>query len=395
MKELISSRLKSIDALRGLAALAVVVFHAATALETLPSDALWFRIVYALPSHGHLGVALFFVISGFCIHLRWAKQYAQTGERRLDFGNFWKRRLFRLYPPYFVALCLTMSLVAVAYVVGINLPLMDVYPEPRPQWMLADFVAHLFMLHGLHPVFDMAGGNGVYWTLAREEYFYIMYWGLLASRLRWGTHRSLFGVLALGLVFPYVMALVIPLESSWWGIVNRSAIVLWIQWCLGLLAVEAYCGLVKLPRWCSWGWLVPVWMAAAVFSEHHAPPLNPFLWGMSFFTLLNYCVGLERGGQWPHHALFAWFSKVGVFSYSLYLVHNPVRALVKRALGPLAVTNTQGRFWFTVIVLTVAGYYAGRIFFFLVERRFLTPKLTGASPVIFKNEPLAGVETGR
>ncbi|HZH32617.1 MAG TPA: acyltransferase, partial [Pyrinomonadaceae bacterium] len=377
MKELISSRLKSIDALRGVAALAVVVYHAATALEVLPSNALWFRIVYAVPSRGHLGVALFFVISGFCIHLRWAKQYAQTGERRLDFGNFWKRRLFRLYPPYLVALCLTMGLVAGAYMVGVSVPLMDIYPEPRAQWMVADFVAHVLMLHGLHPVFDMGGGNGVYWTLAREEYFYIMYWGLLAARLRWGTHRSLAGVLALGVVFPYAMGLVLPLESAWWGIVNRSAIVLWIQWCLGLLAVEAYYGLVKLPRWCYWGWLIPVWMAAAVLSEHHAPRMEPILWGMSFFTLLNFCVRLERDGRWPDRLLFAWLSKVGVFSYSLYLVHNPVRGMVKHALGPLAVTNTHGRFWFTVIVLCVAGYYAGKIFFFLVERRFLTSKLTG------------------
>jgi peptidoglycan/LPS O-acetylase OafA/YrhL len=395
MKELVSSRLKSIDALRGAAALAVVVYHASTALEVLPSNALWFRIVYAVPSHGHLGVALFFVISGFCIHLRWAKQYAQTGERRLDFGNFWKRRLFRLYPPYLVALCLTMGLVAGAYVVGVNVPLMDIYPEPRPQWMAADFVAHVFMLHGLHPVFDMGGGNGVYWTLAREEYFYIMYWGLLAARLRWGTRTSLAGVLLLGVVFPYLMGLALPLESAWWGIVNRSAIVLWIQWCLGLLAVEAYYGLVKLPRWCYWGSLIPVWVAAAVLSEHHAPRLEPILWGMSFFTLLNFCVRLERDGRWPDRSLFAWLSKVGIFSYSLYLVHNPVRGMVKHALGPLAVTNTHGRFWFTVIVLCVAGYYAGRIFFFLVERRFLTPKLTGASPLIFKNNPQVEVEAGR
>ncbi|HEV2881230.1 MAG TPA: acyltransferase [Pyrinomonadaceae bacterium] len=395
MKELVSSRLKSIDALRGAAALAVVVYHASTALEVLPSNALWFRIVYAVPSHGHLGVALFFVISGFCIHLRWAKQYAQTGERRLDFGNFWKRRLYRLYPPYFVALCLTMGLVVVAYMVGVSVPLMDIYPEPRAQWMLADFVAHVFMLHGLHPTFDMGGGNGVYWTLAREEYFYIMYWGLLAARLRWGTNKSLAGVLLLGVVFPYAMGLVLPLESPWWNIVNRSAVVLWIQWCLGLMAVEAYYGLIKLPRWCYWGWLVPFWMAAAVLSEHYVPRLEPILWGMSFFTLLNYCVRLERDGRWPKHALFGWFSKVGVFSYSLYLVHNPVRGMVKFALGPLAVTNTHGRFWLTVVVLCVAGYYAGRIFFFLVERRFLTQKLTGASPLIFKNNPQIEVEPGR
>jgi peptidoglycan/LPS O-acetylase OafA/YrhL len=380
MAELTSSRLRSIDALRGAAALGVVFFHAVTGQEVLPSNALWFRIVYAIPAHGHLGVALFFVISGFCIHLRWAKQYAATGETREDFVSFWKRRLHRLYPPYLVALCITMALVAGAYFAGANVALVNAYPDPKGQWMLGDFFAHLFMLHGLHPVFDLAGGNGVYWTLAREEYFYIMYWGLLVARLRWGVNKSLLGVALIGLAFPLLMGLVVQSDSIWWPTITTSAIVLWIQWCLGMAAVEAYYGLIKLPRCCYWGWLVPVWIALALLAEHYVPLIEPILWGVAFFTLLNFCVRLESLKRWPNYALMRWLAKVGIFSYSLYLIHNPVRGLLKRALGPIAVTNTLPRFIFVFIVLSAGGYYAGRIFFALVERRFLTPRITGASP---------------
>ena len=46
------------------------------------------------------GIYLFFVISGFCIHLFWAKARAAGVEKPvIDFFTFWKRRVRRLYPP--------------------------------------------------------------------------------------------------------------------------------------------------------------------------------------------------------------------------------------------------------------------------------------------------------
>jgi len=371
-----SSRLTSIDFLRGSAALAVVLHHAVNYREDLPSQASWFRLFYLIVDQGHLGVPLFFVISGFCIHLRWAKQYAQTNKETLDFTNFWKRRLHRLYPPYLVALCLTMTIVVVLYAVGEHLPIVDLYPEPRPRWMLIDFFAHLLMLHGLHPVLDRGGGNGVYWTLAREEYFYIMYFGLLAMRRRLGPISSLFSVLVLGVAFRFLMSPLFSSDSGWLTMINTSAIVLWIQWCLGMLAVEAHYGLVKLPRWCYAGWLIPLWIAAAILSARYSVLvlLTPCLWGMTFFTVLNYCVRLEVTGYWPTHWLIRWLSRVGIFSYSLYLIHNPVRGIMKQFLGPLAASNNLIIFFFNFVVLSVAGYFGGKLFFYLVESRFLNTR---------------------
>src|ERR1043165_2562465 len=93
------ARLVSIDLLRGGAALAVV-FHHAINWDLVEAKPLWFRAVHAIFDQGYLGVPLFFVISGFCIHLRWAKGYAREGQSRLNFADFWKRRIKRLYPPY-------------------------------------------------------------------------------------------------------------------------------------------------------------------------------------------------------------------------------------------------------------------------------------------------------
>src|SRR4051794_24338586 len=113
-------RLASVDFLRGFAALAVV-FHHALFYDAPPSNPPgYFRVAYSILHHGQLGVPLFFVISGFCIHLNWARRYAESGQQGLDFLRFWKRRFHRLYPPYFIALYLSMGLVVASYLVGVK-----------------------------------------------------------------------------------------------------------------------------------------------------------------------------------------------------------------------------------------------------------------------------------
>jgi peptidoglycan/LPS O-acetylase OafA/YrhL len=371
-QELNRSRLESIDCLRGGAALAVVLHHAVRYSKAPPDAPTWFRWVFSVLDLGQLGVPLFFVLSGFCIHLRWAKLYCEGSRRGLDFTAFWRRRLFRLYPPYLAALCISMILVLVAYRVRANVPLVTFYPEPRLKWIALDFFAHLAMLHGLHPIFDRAGGNPPFWTLAREEYFYLMYFPLLAWRRTFGIISSIVLVVILGLAFPPLMSLVIPAGSPWWGVIQSSAIVLWIQWCLGMVAVEAYYGIVRLPRWCSSLWLVPVWAILAYFGGERISMLGPLLWGMTFFTLLNACVGRERADRWPAGGAIGWVSGVGLFSYSLYLVHNPARAVARYLLGPLARTTDPVLFLVNAAVLALAGYMAGMLFFALVEKRFLS-----------------------
>jgi peptidoglycan/LPS O-acetylase OafA/YrhL len=364
-----SSRLVSIDFLRGIAATAVVLHHVVNWRE-LPDSAV-VRAVHTVLDPGYLGVPLFFVISGFCIHMRWARRFAKSGEQRLDFADFWKRRIRRLYPPYFVMLCLSMGLIAVAYALGREVALLTLYPDPKPAWMAFDFGLHVFMLHGLHPVFDRAGGNPPFWTLAREEYFYMMYFALLAWRKHFGLTSSAVAVFALGVVFTLALAPVIPAGPEWRAFLYSSAITLWIQWTLGMVAVEAFVGLYKLPRWCSSGWLVPVWAASAVAGDRMANSLAATLWGMTFFTLLNWCVRLESTGKWPRSRVVAALSGVGIYSYSLYLIHNPVRAVGKQLLGPLGNSSDPIVFLAVAALFAVASFAAAIVFFRVVERRFL------------------------
>src|SRR5437868_13273489 len=108
-------RLRGLDALRGLAALYVVAYHAVT---QAPRDE-WGRLLRwlamlarVLVHYGYTSVFLFFVISGFCIHLHWTKARAAGRAATIDFIPFWRRRLWRLYPPYLLALALFLAVAA-------------------------------------------------------------------------------------------------------------------------------------------------------------------------------------------------------------------------------------------------------------------------------------------
>jgi peptidoglycan/LPS O-acetylase OafA/YrhL len=363
------ARLNSVDCLRGVAALAVLLHHAIR-YERLPAGCpAWLRGLAAALDHGHMGVPLAFVVSGFCIHRPWARQYAESGRVDFDFRRFWGRRVRRLYPPYLFALNLSMAAVVVASLLGMRVPLVTNYPEPRLRWMGWDFLAHVGMLHGLHPAFDRAGGNPVYWTLARQEYLYLLYLPLLTWRRLRGPAECLLGVFVLGLAFPEVMRAVVGEGSAYWGQVQTSAVVFWVQWYLGALAVEAYYGIVMLPRWCYRPALVPVWAVLAAVSPDPDGAATQVLWGLTFFTLLNACVAREKAGRWPAGRFVGWLSGVGVFSYSLYLVHNPIRYVGKVLMGPLALTTSPALFLANAAALAALGYFGGKLFYAYVEAR--------------------------
>src|ERR1044072_2053767 len=171
-----NGRLESIDALRGVAALGVVLYHAGLETpNTAPANIFYWPVkgLQFLSSFGYVGVFLFFVISGFCIHLQWAKTRANGQQPEIRFGSFWRRRFLRLYPPYLIAFALFMLMAALS--TGINVTHFFVY----------DVVMHLLMLHNLDPN-TCYSINGVFWTLAIEEQLYLAYFLLRVLRGRWG-----------------------------------------------------------------------------------------------------------------------------------------------------------------------------------------------------------------
>ena len=323
----ISGRLQSIDALRGIAALCVVLYHAVLQTQNaVPTNVFQWPVkgVVFLSSLGYIGVFLFFVISGFCIHLQWAKSRL-TNPQPIRFGSFWKRRIRRLYPPYLLAIFL--FLVMAAYSVGIDVTHFFVY----------DLVMHLLMLHNLDP-HTCYSINGVFWTLAIEEQLYLAYFLLLYLRKRWGWGVTLV-TCALARVGWFFFSHVVWLTTGYGLPVPEAAASHWFTWALGALAVEAAVGLVQLPKWCRSIWLCVLAIVGASAISMALPYLQKDtfvhdaswmlmhpLWGFGFFVLVNHAVNAER--SWMERLrqprLIKMAAAVGVFSYSLYLTHEIV-----------------------------------------------------------------------
>src|SRR5262249_20277933 len=134
---------------------------------------------------------------------------------------------------------------------------------------------------------------------------------------------STFMALVAGIGFRMLMAAVMGEGTYGWSLVTSSALVLWIQWALGMLAVEGALGLVRLPSWTRQLALVPVWIGLAVYADVHVLTLSPLCWGMSFFTLINWAVTKDLRGRWPLVRGVEWLRRTGIISYSIYLTHWP------------------------------------------------------------------------
>jgi len=335
-------RLQSIDALRGIAALGVVFYHAIwQGSNAVPIN--FFRwpvkLLQFVSSFGYIGVFLFFVISGFCIHLQWAKARANGQPPSIRFVTFWRRRFRRLYPPYLIAFGLFMLMAALT--TGINVTHFFVY----------DVVMHLLMLHNLDPN-TCYSINGVFWTLAIEEQLYLAYFLLLFLRSRWGWGPTLL-VCAAARVGWFMFSHAAWVTTGTGIPVPEAAASHWFTWALGAIAVEAAFGLIKLPNWCRSLWLGAAAIVLASATSMILPNtqkdtlphtlawmlMHP-AWGFGFFILVNRAVQAEQ--SWATklrqpgepagtlnitamvRRVVAAAAFVGVFSYSLYLTHELV-----------------------------------------------------------------------
>ncbi|MGD0998340.1 MAG: acyltransferase [Thermoleophilia bacterium] len=96
-------RLAGLDGLRGLAAVWIVLYHFGGRLALLmPRNSPLTRVFVAFAARGHLGVDIFFVLSGFALAYRYDGAEAIVDRR--SYGRFFRARVARTIPAYEVAL---------------------------------------------------------------------------------------------------------------------------------------------------------------------------------------------------------------------------------------------------------------------------------------------------
>ena len=373
------TRLRGIDALRGVAALGVVLYHAVEqGKHVVPNNFLQYpvRMIQFGSSLGYIGVFLFFVISGFCIHLQWARAKAAGAEPEIRFGAFWKRRIRRLYPPYAIALLFFLLLTATT--VGLSFS----------RFFFYDVGMHLLMLHNLDPQ-TCYTINGVFWTLAIEEQLYLAYFLLLFIRVRWGWGLTL-AVCLLARLAWMIFSHVLWLKTGFGIPVPEAAASHWFTWALGALGVEVMFGLTTLRGWSRDLRLAAVLIviASAVSANLPLIPKDTFIhnacwfamhpcWGLGFFIVVNRMVLAEE--SWVRQAtlpsLVSLFSTLGIFSYSIYLTHELVIMQSWRWINPgwLQLANVA-------MVLVPATIVFAWLFFWFCEKPFMVRRAPATSP---------------
>lgn len=393
-----AARLISIDALRGMAILAVLAIH-------IPHDAPggWRENPFFFPSwlseFGYLGVPLFIVVSGFCIHRRAAQARQISGSYAFSWSAFWVRRFIRLYPPY---------LVAIGVSIGAAFFLHDRVEDPASMlgW---DLVTHLLLIHNLTWEYATGLGNGAFWSLGTEEQLYALYFVMLLLLTRRGVWHAVAVAGAVTvcwrLLVPHLGQSGLDVGPFTLGKWYQWPLHYWLHWVLGALAVNAWYGNTRLPSWCyslplaavltvvgmvfnnatfeliaQARWSVPLLPVAGTVAAQTAHGLGELVILVGFFCLINGLLARERTGIRPSAPARA-LSSVGKISYSIYLVHIPVIFVLDEhsRLGG-SPDEWLARFALYVVVATSAGW----VFFQAVERWFIDgrwPSMRGGGSV--------------
>ncbi|GAA0968097.1 hypothetical protein GCM10009555_012900 [Acrocarpospora macrocephala] len=297
-------RLVGLDGIRGLAALFVVLHHCWLSTfpgfprDTGPGWASWLL-------YGHFAVVVFIVLSGFSLAVAPARRSWELG----GLGRFTHRRLWRILPPYWPALAISL---AVAW---------TLVPQPGEGPPTAKSVLFYGLL--IQDVFGSPSPNGAFWSIAIEAQLYLVFPLLLLLVRRAGVAAMLGAVglvvAAIGLLAPSVPAVDLLMRFT-------------PQFAM-LFAIGAVAAGVAGGRWLRvpWGWLsllaaVPV--LTLIVLRGSVWTVQNFYWvdlalGPAVGCLLA-AIAAGRPGRLVRLLDTRPLRSLGSYSYSLYLTHAPL-----------------------------------------------------------------------
>jgi peptidoglycan/LPS O-acetylase OafA/YrhL len=334
-------RIAPLTGLRGIAAIAVLLYH----IPHSPAFADWGMLLF---SRAYLAVDLFFVLSGFVISIGYYERVVKRPSWA-SYGDFLLNRLARVWPLHFV--------VALVFAARI---LLNVSGEQLVALTPANAVTNLLMIQSWGWGTQALAGNS--WSVSTELVAYLAY-PLVAviafSRLAW--LQALGSVALLVLVATLGHGAQGPLD------VNDADSILPVLRCLAgfSLGVIAY-RLTQHPR-CErllggeHGFVGSCLLIAAALLI----PRGDVVVALCFVPLVIAC-------YYNGHAARAVLANpvafhLGLISYSIYLWHPLVRDVFARVLGIAHRYGIIGFDWVFVVALLVATWLICWASYLLIE----------------------------
>ncbi len=314
-------RITSLDGLRGLAIFMVFLRH--TIL--LPEQG--YDRLKAAVDFGHLGVDLFFVLSGFLI----TGILFGSKNRSHYFRNFYARRSLRIFPLYYFYL--TLYYVAAVHFKWIN------FGEAKAAKAAADL--HWAWFYGTNIEIARTGSFitaslNQFWTLAIEEHFYLV-WPLLVFFL---NRRSIL----LATLLISVGSLLLRTFMDIYGVSGFTVLTFTLCRVDSFAIGGAFSILLTMSEWRR---KLAVWTGPGTLLFGILVLLSFFSGNLMLFSSIGYtltsfffafAIGYLVLHKDTFPALFFsrnWPRKLGKYSYALYIFHFPILIFVDRKL-PLA-----------------------------------------------------------
>jgi peptidoglycan/LPS O-acetylase OafA/YrhL len=364
-------QLNYLHGIRGIAALYVMLFHIHLDYRDMQLEQgvqeipLWIQVLLALLSQGHAAVAVFILLSGYCLMLPVIKSADQ--ELRGGFWGYVKRRAKRIIPPYYAAILL--SLLVTASIPAMLLPATGWHwNSGQPSFSPDVILSHIFLVHNLRAEW-MFKIDPPLWSVGLEWQIYLLFPLLLPIWRRFGVVPLLASAFGLSVILNDVLpfsGLITLFTLGMFGAI------------VGFSQERALVQLRKNMPWNKLSILFFVGFLTVCIVDNDASVIKDFFVGISTLCLIiKYTSFLtEKRSVSAPFLLPLLQSKLaftlGIFSYSLYLIHAPVLALYQLLLNSLALSlMAKGLLLFTIGPLLVLG--VTYVFHTLIEKRFMSP----------------------
>jgi peptidoglycan/LPS O-acetylase OafA/YrhL len=335
----------NLDGLRFYAFLAVFFAHSFWAEYDYINKNKYFALLKIVAYKGVLGVNFFFVLSGFLITYLLLQERFATGK--IDILAFYMRRILKIWPLYYLIVLIGF------FVVPFTQSFLG-----QPTLEKGNLWYYLFFI-GNFDVLPTSAVLGILWSITVEEQFYLI-WPILFSAVPVRFYKY---------VFPIIIALAIPMQFITYSL---GGSLMWSNplLCMGDLAVGG---------WCAYG---------AYTSDRFRDVLNnlskqritgiyvigfAFLFAMywlnsiglifkifdrlilaTFFAFIILEQNYSKNSFFKVSS-FKTVSKLGLYTYSLYMTHFLCVYVVNKVLDILKL-NTH--IYQVVIVQTIISFIA-------------------------------------
>lgn len=330
-------RFHLIDALRGVAAMWVVLFHAYEGghidnlVKIIPD-----YFTYVIFELGHSGVPIFFVISGFVI----AHSITRDKVDGSYLAKFTIRRSIRLDPPYWGSIILVLAMAWLSAIVK-----NEAFEWPN----IGSIIAHLFYAQA---ILEVPHINIIYWTLCLEIQFYLIFCLLifLSQRLEKYYKNALITIL----VAAALISLLWPLQVMSENILAGLFLPYWHAFLLGVFAYLSWNN--RLPRYFFYIYLLMIVVSSVIYQSD-----------FSFFASLTALFVHEAANRGQiTSGNYRSIQFLGVISYSLYLTHNPITGASYYTIYSIIGNSTEAQL-LAFIVSTAASIIFAYLFWKLFE----------------------------